>query len=412
MREQPTSARHRKAMPCPTTTQAREQGRGACSRCSSRRSLRSRSSLPQARRHAYPGPTSTSTGRKLHPSLHAKLAATQDDELRRRAATAAMIRTARPARRWVKWFPRKHASDSAPAGARPGGRPSDLAPGRPRHGALCWSPVEGQVSPQDQLANRTRSIDYDTLGHGYSRHRRADPRIASRIHAALGGAKTVVNVGAGAGSYEPTDRYVLAVEPSATMRAQRAAQLAPAISGRAESLPLDDRSVDAAMAILTLHHWDDPVAGLCELRRVARDRVVVVTFDVDVLERYWLLADYLPEALADDRARFLPIDEITAALDGPRVENVAVPADCTDGFFEAYYARPEALLDPGVRASQSAWPRLPPGVEQRAIAALAADLESGAWDRRHGHLRQLDVYDAALRLVIATRRTTNRTASA
>jgi SAM-dependent methyltransferase len=249
--------------------------------------------------------------------------------------------------------------------------------------------------------NTSRSIDYDRLGHGYARHRRADPRIAKRIHAALGDARTIVNVGAGTGSYEPTDRYVLAIEPSATMRSQRPPSLPPAIPARAETLPLDDRSVDAAMAILTVHHWDDPVAGLREMKRVTRQRVVIVTFDVDALASYWLLTEYLPEALADDRKRFPTIRQIADALGGAEVQHVPVPPDCTDGFFEAYYARPEALLDPNVRAAQSAWPRLAPGVEERAIAALAADVESGEWDRRHGHLRDPDSYDSALRLVIA-----------
>lgn len=249
--------------------------------------------------------------------------------------------------------------------------------------------------------NTGRSIDYDRLGHGYARQRRADPRIAERIHAALGDARTVVNVGAGAGSYEPTDRYVLAIEPSATMRTQRPPTLPPGIAARAETLPLDDRSVDAAMAILTVHHWDDPVAGLREMKRVTRHRVVIATFDVDVLAGYWLLTDYLPEALADDRERFPTIRQIADAVGGDEVHPVSVPPDCTDGFFEAYYARPEALLDPNVRAAQSAWPRLAPGVEERAVAALAADLESGEWDRRHGHLRHPDSYDSALRLIIA-----------
>lgn len=246
-----------------------------------------------------------------------------------------------------------------------------------------------------------RSIDYDRLGHEYSRHRRADPRIGAHIEAALGDAQTIVNVGAGAGSYEPTDRYVLAIEPSRTMRAQRPRTVAPAISARAEALPLDDASVDAAMAIISVHHWDDPLAGLRELRRVARTRVVVMTFDVDQLERFWLLTDYLPEALADDRERFPTIRHMCDALGDARVEKVPVPADCADGFFEAYYARPEAYLDPAVRAAQSAWPRLGPGVESRAIAALEADLACGAWDARYGHLRRQGEYDAALRLVVA-----------
>jgi SAM-dependent methyltransferase len=195
---------------------------------------------------------------------------------------------------------------------------------------------------------------------------------------------------------------VLAIEPSATMRAQRPRHLAPAIDARAESLPLDDDSVDAALAVLTVHHWSDPVAGLRELRRVARRTVVVMTFDIEQLSRYWLLTEYLPEALEDDRERFAPIDEITGVL-GPNVSVVPIliPADCCDGFFEAFYNRPEKLLDPEVRAAQSAWPRLPFGVEQRAVTALAADLESGAWDRQHGDLRSQPEYDGGLRLIVA-----------
>jgi len=137
------------------------------------------------------------------------------------------------------------------------------------------------------------------------------------------------------------------------------------------------------------------------MRRVARAQVVVMTFDLDRLERFWLLTDYLPEALADDRKRFPTIEQVRAAVGDARVEEVGVPSDCRDGFFEAYYARPEAYLDPGVRAAQSAWPRLPAGVEERAISALKADLESGRWDQRHGRLRSLAVYEAALRLVVA-----------
>jgi SAM-dependent methyltransferase len=156
---------------------------------------------------------------------------------------------------------------------------------------------------------------------------------------------------------------MLAIEPSATMRSQRPERLEPAIAAGAEALPLDDGSVDAVMAILTVHHWEDAVAGLRELRRVARDRVVAVTFDIDVLARYWLLTDYLPEAWESDRERFPALAEICEALGGASVEQVPVPADCTGGFFEAYYARLAALLDPNVRAAQSAWPRLPPELD-------------------------------------------------
>jgi SAM-dependent methyltransferase len=247
---------------------------------------------------------------------------------------------------------------------------------------------------------RDASIDYDQHAPTYPRHRQADPRIAARVHTALDDARTVLNVGAGSGSYEPQDRYVLAVEPSAGMRAQRPANLAPAIIASAETLPLDDNAFDAAMAIITLHHWRDPATGLRELRRVARGPVVL-SFDIDVLAGYWMMSDYLPEALTDDRQRFPPIDAIADILGGARVEPIPIPADCEDGFFEAHYARPEAYLNPALRAAQSVWPRLSEGVEQRALAALAADLASGAWDARHGHLRAQPAYDGGLRLIVS-----------
>lgn len=242
---------------------------------------------------------------------------------------------------------------------------------------------------------------YDDIGHGYARVRRPDRRIAARVHAALGDAATVLNVGAGTGSYEPADRWVLAVEPSAVMRAQRPRGSAPAIDAVAEALPLDDGAVDAAMAIITVQHWPDPVRGLRELSRVARGRVVVLTFDVSATGGSWLLSDYLPEAQADDAARFPAITDIAAALGGADVQEVPIPADCTDGFFHAYFARPEAYLDPAVRAAQSAWPRLPDGVEQRAVEMLSADLGSGAWDNRHGSIRGIGEYDGGLRLIVA-----------
>lgn len=243
------------------------------------------------------------------------------------------------------------------------------------------------------------SIDYDACAPSYPSQRRADPRIAAQIDAALSGARTVINVGAGAGSYEPFDRHVIAVEPSAGMRAQRPPNLAPAIDAQAERLPLDEDAVDAAMAILTIHHWENPIAGLREMRRVARGQVVVLTFDIDVLAGFWMIRDYLPEALADDRKRFPTIETIIDTLGGGAVQAVPIPSGCTDGFFESHYAKPEAYLDPPVRAAQSIWPRLPAGVEQRAIDALAADLQSGEWDRRHGHLRTQPAYEGGLRLV-------------
>jgi hypothetical protein len=245
-------------------------------------------------------------------------------------------------------------------------------------------------------------MDYDEHGHCYSARRRPDPRIASRIHTALGDARTVANVGAGSGSYEPDDRYVLAFEPSHVMRAQRPPGMAPAISARAESLPLDDKSVDAAMAILTIHHWTGQITGLKELRRIARGPVAVLTVDVTVLPRYWLLADYAPEVIEINSRCFPAVELVAESLGGTvSVEPIPVPADCSDGFVEAYWARPEAFLDDEIRAAQATWRSLPPGVESRAISRLAADLANGRWDKRHGHLRGQSSYDAGLVLIVS-----------
>lgn len=243
-------------------------------------------------------------------------------------------------------------------------------------------------------------VDYDEHGRHYSRGRRPDPRIEAHIHAALGDAETVVNVGAGTGSYEPRDRWVLAVEPSATMRAQRPAGAAPAIDARAEALPLDDDSVDAAMACVTIHHWDPREAGLREMRRVARGPAVVFTFDLDHLPPWQL--DYLREGVEVERPRFGSVESVAAALGGrTRTVTIPTPADCRDGFFEAFWNRPEALLDPDVRASQSMWEVLDEGVEERMLARLGEDLRSGLWDERYGHLRELESFDGSLRLVIS-----------
>jgi hypothetical protein len=243
-------------------------------------------------------------------------------------------------------------------------------------------------------------VDYERHGHGYASHRHADPRIAAWIHGALGDAETVLNVGAGTGSYEPVDRWVLAVEPSATMRAQRPLDAAPAIAARAEALPLDDGAVDAAMACVTIHHWEPGGAGLAELLRVARKRVVVFTFELSGLPEWQ--RRYLHEGLELEEPRFPSIAAISDALGGDvRVERMPTPADCTDGFFEAFWNRPEALLEPEVRGSQSIWALLRPGVERRIVDRLREALRSGAWDADYGPLRDLDEFDGSLRLVIA-----------
>jgi SAM-dependent methyltransferase len=243
-------------------------------------------------------------------------------------------------------------------------------------------------------------VDYETHGRGYAGRRLADPRIAAAIAAALGDARTVLNVGAGAGSYEPRDRWVLAVEPSATMRAQRPAGAAPALARTAESLPLDDDSVDAAMACVTIHHWPERARGLAELRRVARGPVVVFTFELEALIAWQ--RDYLGAALALEIPRFGTPAEVAAELGGvTRIETIPTPADCTDGFFEAVWNRPEALLDPAVRASQSLWQLVGRDLEEEIVARLAADLESGRWDEEHGALRAQQSYEGSLRLLIS-----------
>jgi SAM-dependent methyltransferase len=247
-------------------------------------------------------------------------------------------------------------------------------------------------------------FDYEQHGAGYASVRRPDRRIAARVHAALGAGRTVLNVGAGAGSYEPADRYVLAVEPSAAMRAQRPVTAAPALDAVAEHLPFDDDSFDAAMAMFTVHHWGDVRQGLREMRRVSRGPVVVLTLDAPALRQFWL-ADYIPEIVAVEQARFPALDQVTDALvDGSaevRVDVVPVPRDCTDGFGEAFYARPEAFLRPEVCAATSGLVLTDPAAVQRGLDRLGRDLTSGAWDQAYGHLRGQAEREGALRLITA-----------
>jgi SAM-dependent methyltransferase len=245
---------------------------------------------------------------------------------------------------------------------------------------------------------------YDAIGETYSATRREDPRLRARIHAALGDARTVVNVGAGAGSYEPRDRHVIAIEPSDVMAAQRPPELAPAIRASAGSLPLRDDAVDAAMALITIHHWDAELeAGVRELRRVARGAVVIVTFDPRESGRMWLPAEYVPEVAALDD-RIFPAPELVADWLGGdvRVEPLPFPRDCSDWMFGSFWAHPERVLDPVARANTSGFARMDPARVDAAVERLRADLDSGAWDARHGELRTLDELDVGLRLIVAT----------
>jgi SAM-dependent methyltransferase len=241
---------------------------------------------------------------------------------------------------------------------------------------------------------------YDTIGASYTVTRRTEPRIAARIWDALGDARTVLNVGAGTGSYEPPDRDVLALEPSALMRSKRLPDAAPCVAGRAEDLPFEDESFDAAMAVATVHHWQDPVAGLREMRRVAR-RVVVFLFDTSDPDLFWLTRDYLPEVAALSVSRVLASpDELAGAIDG-RMQPVPVPWDCADGFFEAYWRRPEAYLEENVRRGISMWDLVGPDAEQRAVSSLRADLASGRWAERNHDLVGLDEAELGARLLVA-----------
>jgi hypothetical protein len=240
---------------------------------------------------------------------------------------------------------------------------------------------------------------YDTIGTTYAVTRRTEPRIAAQVWAALGDARTVLNVGAGTGSYEPPDRDVTAVEPSAVMRTQRPEGAAPCVAASAESLPFADRSFDAAMAFATVHHWQDPIAGLREMQRVAR-RVVVFTCETTERSwrgRFWLTRDYLHEVAA---SRVGLATRLARAI-GARMEPVVVPWDCADGFFEAYWRRPEAYLDERIRRGVSVWAGVGPDAEQRAVRSLADDLASGRWAERNGDLFGLDEAELGLRLLVA-----------
>jgi SAM-dependent methyltransferase len=245
---------------------------------------------------------------------------------------------------------------------------------------------------------------YERIGVGYSKTRREDPRLARRIHAALGEAASVVNVGAGTGLYEPRDRHVIAIEPSAVMAAQRPPELPPAIRASAGSLPLHDGSVDAAMAVLTIHHWDDEQEqGVRELRRVARGPVVILTYEADVSGAMWLLRDYLPEVAELDYRIFPSAETLAEWLGrGPlTIEPVPIPRDTCDWTLGSFWAHPERVLDPVARNATSGFARMSEEVVDRVVQAVEQDLRSGVWDERHGHLRELDEYDAGLRLIVA-----------
>ncbi|TWI77982.1 methyltransferase family protein [Lacibacter cauensis] len=246
------------------------------------------------------------------------------------------------------------------------------------------------------------AFDYDKLGQKYSGYRQTDTRIAKYVSDALADAITILNVGAGTGSYEPIDRYVVAVEPSIVMRSQRLENgKIPAINAKADNLPFDDNSFDASMAMITVHHWPDINKGLKELRRVTKGQVIIMTFDPAELDNFWNV-HYFPELIEVEKARYPTIDFIKNSLGGNcEVVAIPIPLDCVDGFQEAFYGRPEAFLEKEVRLSQSAWGFLPKGVEEKLVQSLQDDLQSGEWDKKYGHFRTQPTFTCALRLIIS-----------
>jgi SAM-dependent methyltransferase len=240
--------------------------------------------------------------------------------------------------------------------------------------------------------------DYGRIGGSYSRYRRPDPRIARAVREALGDARSVLNVGAGAGSYEPADIPVTAVEPSESMRRQRPAALPPAVDAVAEHLPFPNDAFDAAMTTFSVHQWSDLAGGLAEMRRVTRGPVVILTCDPSRLDRFWL-ADYAPAVIATEARRYPGRDDLATVVGPIEVAVVPVPLDCTDGFNEAYYGRPEMLLDPAARQSCSAWSFVDAETTDGYLRRLRDDLADGTWDRRYGQLRSQPEFEGSLVLV-------------
>lgn len=245
-------------------------------------------------------------------------------------------------------------------------------------------------------------FNYDKHGQSYSNYRQTDPRIAAHVFEALGSSETILNVGAGGGSYEPTDRYVVAVEPSHIMRRQRQASgKTPAIIGTAESLPFDNDAFDASMAMLTIHHWPDLEKGLQELKRVTKQKIVIMTYDPDQLHLFWNV-HHFPELIEVEKARYPKIKEVIDLLGlESNIKEIPIPLDCVDGFQEAFYGRPEAFLQKQVRQCQSAWGFLSNEVEEKIVKRLEDDLRSGKWDEKFGYHRNMPFFKGALRLIIA-----------
>jgi SAM-dependent methyltransferase len=241
---------------------------------------------------------------------------------------------------------------------------------------------------------------YDSIGRTYASRRQSDPRIAAAIESAMGGCESVLNVGAGAGSYEPKSRAVVAVEPSRTMIAQRPLGCAPAVQARAEALPFGDASFDAVLGVLTVHHWKDQARGFSECARVARCKAIFLTNDFEVCARFWLF-DYIPQLILTDRDMFPRLERFAEAFGPVEITPVPIPEDCRDGFLCAYWNRPRAYLDPLVRASISTFSKI--GNIDSQLARLEQDIESGVWNERYAALQDLESLDLGYRLIVAPR---------
>ena len=259
--------------------------------------------------------------------------------------------------------------------------------------------IGGQYLDTRHQDGSAGDANYGAIGQGYAAYRQPEPEISGFLGRALGGARSVLNVGAGAGSYEPVDREVTAIEPSAAMRRQRPAYLPAAIEGVAEKLPFADQSFDASMATFSVHQWNDLAAGLSEMRRVTRGPVAILTCDPLQLHKSWL-AEYAPEMISVEIRRYPLISTIAEALGGAEIVSVPIPLRCSDGFSEAYYGRPERLLEAGARLANSAWSFVEPDAEQRFVKRLDHDIKRGAWDAKYGQLRRQSHFDGSLRLIV------------
>jgi SAM-dependent methyltransferase len=244
--------------------------------------------------------------------------------------------------------------------------------------------------------------EYDRIGLTYATTRAPDSRIERRIAEALGDARSVVNVGAGTGAYEPRGLEVVAVEPSAVMLAQRAPGAAPAVQASAEALPFPDGSFDAALAVLTMHHWSDWRAGIAELRRVARERIVMLTFDPAYISAYWLVRDYLPQIAVQDEQRFPAVETVAEALGGAEIVPIPIAHDCSDGFLCAWWKRPLAYLEEGVRANISSFAAIDPVALAEALERLQRDVADGTWAERNADLIASDEADFGYRLLVTS----------